>query len=51
MKLLLLLLLLVPFLFGTVRGEIVTKTVEYNEGNTVLEGFYLSRSVQFLKAI
>lgn len=30
---------LVPFLFGMVRAEIVTKKVEYYEGNTVLEGY------------
>jgi dienelactone hydrolase len=36
---LLTILCLTPFLFGLVRGAIVTKSVEYNDGSTVLEGY------------
>jgi dienelactone hydrolase len=35
----LMMLFLVPFLFGMVQAEVVTRTVEYNEGSTVLEGY------------
>lgn len=36
---LMMVLMLAPFLFGMVRADIITRTVEYQEGNTILEGY------------